>query len=162
MKIPSYEKIELKDGEYLVIKNQLSSVRTDQSPYYLDLTDFPKSAINDILTKIDRALEELGIKMKFPYPLFIITPLVHKFGLLRMLQRKDDLPLFFTKKTKRLRPKEQSLLNKSSLMAKKVYNQPIEEKLKSLQENLKTHKALYLLGKKVDFLEQIQKELQRG
>lgn len=159
MRAPILEELEFfglnPDQIEVAMKNKVPQ----EHPYFVDLHKVSANEIVNVLTTISDCLERKGQYTPFPYPFYVITPHLKEFSFLTLIPSRSQLPGHFQRKTKRLKAKEKSLLNKTNVQAKKLANLNIEEQLKYLETIRPLQKELKEMTTYNAFLEQLLNKL---
>jgi len=111
--------------------------------------------------QVAQVLEQMKIHPLFPYPIYIICDKVQSDTRVPVAPSLKELPRHFVRKINKLKSKEASLLNKDGVLAQKVSNLDIDEKMQILKRNAELSKQLYLICRELKFYESIQNALDR-
>ena len=161
MNLPLLTEIEIHDFEVQALVKKFEEFEVGSKPCYLELEFKQRKYVEPALDNITAALELLGIDPRFPYPLYIITPLVRRFLDLAILNSRAQLPKHFFCKSHRLNSKEQSLLKKTKLISSKIKNNELDEISIHIQSHSSLQRLLSDVCQENDFLESITEGLQR-
>ncbi len=159
MKLPVFEEIKTNDYSISALVRLLHKAGAGKTALYIHLTATQIDAAHEQADNIAQALEELGVHPKLPYPFYLISPVLKHHPLLTIISIEQDLPAHFRKKTKRLKNKEQSLLNRVKLVSEKLTNIDLNELDQDVKLQMKEHRKLYKLTKETHFLEMLLKSM---
>lgn len=159
MKLPVFEEVKTSDFSVSALEKLLHQTGAGKTPLciHLDATE-PQSALEQA-NNIAKALTQLGIHPQLPFPCYLISPVLQGHSELPVVALEQDLPSHFRKKTKRLKNKEQSILNRVRLVADKLNNQNLPQLDEGLKLEMKEHRKLYKLTRETHFLELLLKRL---
>lgn len=155
MRIPIYEEISLEEHDLQSILAIFKEKKFGQVPYYISTSNINLDFISEALNNISEALIILNVSALFPYPIYIISQKECLHPNLNILQSVNMLPKHFFNKIRRLKTKETSLLTKTTLIASKITNQNITEKIDTLTKIVKPQRSLYEYSKEIHFYETI-------
>ena len=161
MAIPTMTEIKILDYEVQTLVESFKKAEVGQKPCYIDLELKHAKYIEPALDNIMAALEVLGIDPRFPYPLYIITPFVGKYLDLPLITEKKRLPVHFFCKNQRLNSKEQSLLKKTHMLARKIENNEISDITVHMTSESSARRLLSEVCTENEFLETIVNGLQK-
>lgn len=155
MKLPVFEEIETNDYSIGQLYKTFKKASIGEIPSYICIDmDNPK-LIEEALDNIKNALDNLDCSKHFPYPFYVVSPILQDYPGLNVVDSIRQLPKHFFKKPKKLKPKEQSLLNKTAILNEKVKNLNITEKLEYIQSQKENQKKLFLLTRETSFYERV-------
>ncbi|OUR97152.1 hypothetical protein A9Q84_12560 [Halobacteriovorax marinus] len=155
MRIPIYEELTIEDFSLENLRQTFNDCKVGLIPMYssfhgLSPKERPIAAMN-----IEVALKELDIYPFYPYPFYIISETAIRGITISVFSKVEDLPSHYFKKAKRLKNKELLLLNKTTLLAEKVFNNDLYQKEDILKEGYANQKELYRKSKELNFYENI-------
>ena len=155
MKLPVFEELELDhfDLQYLVQK--FKDHKVGEAPFYIDLKCEDPVRTHDFISSLHKALLALRIDPEFPYPLIIISKAISHSEFLPVIQSITELPSHFINQTKRLKPKEQSLLNKTYILKDKIRNLDMPVIREQKVANEKLNRELFAVTSAAAFYEQL-------
>tara|TARA_R110002049_G_scaffold58295_4_gene158749 strand:- start:212 stop:694 length:483 start_codon:yes stop_codon:yes gene_type:complete len=159
MKLPVFEEIQTKDYSIPVLVKLLHKAGAGKTALYIHLSANQPDLAHEQADNIAQALDELGIHPKLPFPCYAISSVLKHHPVLTIIKLEQDLPSHFRQKTKRLKNKEQSLLNRVKLVADKLTNLDLRELDNDVKTEMKHHRKLYKLTKETHFLEMLLKSL---
>ena len=161
MRIPIYEELLLDDysKEYLLTK--LSKSKVGQVPMYTSFHNISAKERPTAAMNIELVMKELDIHPNYPYPFYIISETPLRSITISVFDVVESLPSHYFKRAKRLKNKELALLNKTTLLAEKVINNDLYEKMEDLKEGYKGQKVLYRKSKELSFYENILNDLEK-
>ena len=158
--LPVITEIEIHDFEIRNLTQAFKKNEVGNRPCFLELNLKQRKHIEPALDNIMAALEIIGVDPRFPYPLYIITPVVRKFLDLPLLSDRSKLPKHFFCKTQKLNSKEQSLLKKTKVVSQKIGNNEISNITIHIQSKSNTRRLLSEVCQENEFLESIVSGLQ--
>ena len=162
MKVPVFEEIEIKSRDEKSLKLKMKKVKAGTVPLYIDCMEMAEFELEEFAEKLNNVLSEMNIHPLFPYPIYLINDKVLNNSHFLILPTEEELPLFYRKKTARLKNKEQSLLNKVDLNSERIRNKNIEADLKFIKDRSHLQKELFNLNKKETFLLKVQEQLAKS
>jgi hypothetical protein len=161
MNLPLLTEIEIHDFAVQALVRKLRDSEVGSKPCFIELEFKQRKYVEPALDNITAALEILEVDPRFPYPLYIITPLVRRFLDLAILNSRSQLPKHFYCKTHRLNSKEQSLLKKTKLLSSKIKNNELSEISIHIESHSNLQRLLSDVCQENDFLESVTEGLQR-
>lgn len=159
MRLPVFEEIILKNFNETNLRKKLNLLEIGETPYFINLTGMPLESALQRLEALKNILHELEINTFFPYPLFIIHPEIKELPDFPVVSEERLLPTHFMKKTRRLRGREISLLNKTNLLAKKSTNLEISKNWEKFLKINPFTKLLSQVTEEVYFYESLLEKL---
>lgn len=161
MKLPVFEEFILSNFDADNIKERLARFHAGKTPLFLVIADEDSKMVSEKLDTLAKVMANQGISTKIPYPIYVITTAIAYHPDFIIANSPKELPLHFTKSTKRLNNKETAKLGKSDLLSDKIINtRPDEILTLGLERSLKM-KEIKRLSKEVVFLESLARELTR-
>lgn len=159
MKLPVFEEVKTTDFSVPVLVKLLHRAGAGRSAIYIHLTakDIEQAQIQ--ADSIVQAFEQLSVHPNLPYPCYIISPVLKYHSVLNVVPLEQNLPSHFRQKTKRLKNKEQSLLNRVKLVSDKITNLDLTQLDQTVRTEMKEHKKLYKLTRETHFLEMLLKSI---
>ncbi|MCP4912006.1 MAG: hypothetical protein GY909_02715 [Oligoflexia bacterium] len=124
---------------------------------YLDLKD--KEKVLEALETILDLINEMKVNIKFPYPFYVVTPVVDTYEGLMVINNTSQLPKHFVKRIKRLKNREMALLNKSKLILDRLNNHNLEEDIEKIKARSYQNKELYNLTKEYSFYNSVLEKM---
>lgn len=161
MKVPSIEELKLEGLDLTDLITQLKK-RVGSGPYFIKLNTKSYNETARIIDNLTKALSALHIDPHFPYPIYIISEHDIILSPFSIFKHEDELPRFFKVKSMRLKSKELSLLQKSTILAKRVSNHRIEDISNDLNIAINNQRALRDLVKENCYYEDLVKTLEKG
>lgn len=161
MKLPVFEEVKTSDFSVTVLLKLLHRYGAGKSPLFVHLTANDPETAKMQADHIAKALRELGVHPQLPFPCYVITTQIKNHSDLTVVSEEKLLPDHFHKKPKRLKNKEQSLLNRVRLVADKLTNQDLVELDKQMNKEMEEHRNLYRATRENHFLEQLVKGLNK-
>ena len=158
MKIPIFEEILLNELSKEKIRILISDSRIGKVPCYINLSNFKKSDIEELVMNLEQLILEKNLHPLFPYPLYIVTD----FNLNTIIPKTrtvKDLPDHYFKKVKRPNNKELQLLNKLSIKVDKIKNLELYKVISNFRHTAVMQKKLYNETKELYFLENLYTQL---
>lgn len=161
MKLPVFEEVKTSDFSVTALLKLLHRYGAGKSPLFVHLTAKDPETAQTQADHIAKALRELGVHPQLPFPCYIITTQLKSHSELVVVSEERYLPSHFNKKPKRLKNKEQSLLNRVRLVADKLTNQDLVELDSHMNREMEEHRVLYRATRENHFLEQLAKGLNK-
>ena len=158
MKIPIFEEILLNELSNEKLKVLISDSRIGKVPCYINLTNFKKEEIENLVLNLEQLILENNLHPLFPYPLYIVTT-SNLNTIIPKTRSVKDLPDHYFKKIKRPNNKELQLLNKLSLKVEKIKNLELYKVISHFRHTAISQKKLYNETKELYFLENIFSQL---
>lgn len=159
MKLPVFEEVKVPNFEIQTLVKIFHRYGAGQVPCFIYLSAENENQARMQIDHIVKALQELEVHPQIPYPFYAITKHVQSHPDLPIVPTEEDLPQHFYKKSKRLKSKEQSLLNRVRLVADKLTNQDLITTDENIRQEMSLHKELYRLTRETHFYELILKKL---
>jgi hypothetical protein len=131
----------------------LENINMDKKPYFIEL-EMPR---NDELTAL-KYIEQYLIshrKYKVPYAIYVQSKEKYISKYFRSVDKYEDCPLFYRKRTKLLSVKEQKIQNRIDLKTKKLNNIDLLAKAQIITNHAKQHKSLHTACEEGRILEQL-------
>jgi len=159
MKLPVFEEVKTTDFSVPVLVKLLHRAGAGRSAIYIHLTAKEAEQAQTQADAVVSAFEQLGVHPNLPYPCYVISPILKFHPVLNVVALEQNLPSHFRQKTKRLKNKEQSLLNRVKLVSDKITNLDLSELDQAVKTEMKEHKKLYKLTRETHFLEMLLKSI---
>ena len=159
MKLPVFEEVKTTDFSVPVLVKLLHRAGAGRSAIYIHLSAKEVELANSQADAVVSAFEQLGLHPNLPYPCYVISPVLKFHAILNVVPLEQNLPSHFRQKTKKLKNKEQSLLNRVKLVSDKITNLDLTELDKAVKAEMKEHKKLYKLTRETHFLEMLLKSI---
>lgn len=160
IKIPIFEEISIEDFSEASVRQALKTKNVGLTPYYIATGELQGQKLEEALDNIYQAIRNLQLTPYFPYPLYVVTEYMQYHPYLLMASSVQDLPRHFFKKSRRLKNKESALLNKNMMMASKIINDKIEEKIRIVKNRTRDQRELFDITKEADFYQRILGKLE--
>lgn len=154
-KIPIYNEIIIDGLNTEQLRQRLASLQIGSLPYYIVIHEQDQQVVIKRINSILSIVEELGLSVYFPYPLYIITTKLDQHPNIQISPSVEELPRYFFKKIRRLKPKEISILNKNKVLSSKISNENILKKHRELKSMLKKNRELSNISREIDFYQKI-------
>jgi hypothetical protein len=161
MRIPIYEELILDDYSEEYLRGALSKSKIGQVPMYTSFHNISAKERPTAAMNIELIMKELNIHPNYPYPFYIISETPLRSIIISVFDVVESLPSHYFKRAKRLKNKELALLNKTTLLAEKVINNDLYEKVNDLKEGYEGQKLLYRKSKELSFYEDVLNDLER-
>ena len=154
-RIPNYAEITVESYEVFELTEKLKEQGIGEVPLYINV-----SALNEELTKkalqnIAQSLILLNLHPFFPYPLYVITDKIGQHDVLPIIPSIDELPAHFNNKIKRLKQKEQLLLNKVRLKSNRLSNVALYDKIAEIKNQFKNQRKILRACQENEFYEHL-------
>lgn len=158
MKIPIFEEILLSEMTAEKLRIIVSDSRIGKVPCYLNLTGQKTAEVESLVMNLEQIILEHKLHPLFPYPLYIVTPIILK-TIFPVVRTVKDLPEHYFKKIKRPNNKELQLLNKLSLKVDKIKNLELYKIINEFKRTSESQRQLYNETKELYFLETLNSKL---
>ena len=157
MKIPIYQEVRLSSND---LDQDLANAPWGQGPAYILFppssgVEFQKMA----LARLKQLLLKRGIDCYFPYPIYVISTLPLGRVDFQVLPHESKLPGFFKSRRRELTAKEIPFIKKIQLLANKVVNSKVDEKMAQIQQMAIRNRELFNLTSETHFYQTIRKKL---
>lgn len=159
MRSPVFQKIEFNDYGVSAMMATLDKVNLGEVPVYWQSDIGHREELENFLSRLFQLLDSMKVNPKFPYPFYIVTDLLTDHFFFPVVARVDQLPVFFNIRAQRLTAKEIVMANKCALVAEKIRNLELEEKLRLLQFNANISREINLLALELEAVQTIAKNL---
>lgn len=159
MKLPVFEEFILTNFAPDNIRERLQRFNAGKVPLFLLLAEEDLSQIELKLSALKKEMDKLSINTKIPYPLYIINSVLAHHPDFIVMKSAKELPLHFTKPSKRLNNKETAKLSKSDLLSDKIINSDPVAVLEQLKPRQSKMREIKKLSKETLFLEALAREL---
>jgi hypothetical protein len=160
LKLPVLHKVEIEKFELGAVLTALKKEYAGEVPCVITLELEDIGEIKDALEIIVIALSTLNIHPRFPYPLYIITDKIQHHPDLCLIKKAEDIPEHFVKRLKKIKGREQALLNKTQTILERIQNHPVSEEHEYIKHYFHGRRELKDLSHQVYFFERILKKLQ--
>ena len=124
------------------LTERLKEVGIGEVPLYVDILEFDQEMTKEFLTNITQAMILLNLHPFFPYPFYVITDKVTSHDLMPICRDVSELPTHFSNRVKRLKQKEQLLLNKVQIKSSKLANISLHDKIGELKNQFKSQRKI--------------------
>ncbi len=158
-RLPILEELKLIDFDYKNIEYALSHLRIGQVPYYIDLSDKNEQEIKKAIDHLTKYFKNNNHNPLFPYPFYVIGKINKNDSIFPVLTDKSHLPGHFFSKSRRLKNKEVSLLNKNVITATKIAQDDLTNKVKEIKMIMRERADLGKYTKEAIFYEKILKQI---
>lgn len=162
IKIPIYEEILVSSFELNALVSSLQNKRVGMVPCYLNLGELKGKQLHEAINNIIKALKKNEISPFFPYPLYLITEHVQYHPDIQIAPSVEQLPRHYFRKSRRLNPKENALLNRNNITAAKIFNENIDQKLSQLKALSSENQEMYNLTTECFFYQQLNQLLAKN
>ncbi|PIP94219.1 MAG: hypothetical protein COW00_13400 [Bdellovibrio sp. CG12_big_fil_rev_8_21_14_0_65_39_13] len=159
MRIPKWEKIEVKETEERHIAQLLIDAKIGEAPLLIILKSEVASEVEEIITKIENQVRNSHFDISLPYPLYILSPLAKPRTNLNIVRNLGELPQHFVVKTKRLKSKEEALLKKTSVLSHKLRSHDLTDKRTYIKSQFSLNRVLRDLTRENAYYETLIKQL---
>ena len=157
MKTPLYQEVKIST---LNLDHDIEQGPWGEGPLYINFpassdTEFQKMA----LARLKQHLKSKNISTFFPYPIYVISTLIKDRSEFPILASEKQLPKFFHSKRRELTSKEIPFLKKIQILAKKVQNGQVEDKLQKIKSMGEKNRQLFDLTCETYFYQTIRRKL---
>jgi hypothetical protein len=159
MRTPIYQKIEFPDYSAATIMATLNKCGAGEVPLYWLSEIGHREELEKFLKRLHQILDDMQINSKFPYPFYIVTDVIAEHFHFPIISKLEALPAFFNHKMRRLSSKEALMNNKCQLLAEKIRNQSIEDKMRLIQLNANYSREIHLLSEELEKIRKIAQQL---
>ncbi|MGB0453378.1 MAG: hypothetical protein ACPGJV_06655 [Bacteriovoracaceae bacterium] len=159
MRIPIYQEISFENYEASELIKALGELELGKLPYYSILHHLDYEKTKEAIDNFNQAFITLGIHPLFPYPFYLITEKVKSHDQISIFESIDALPQHFFRKVKRLKTKEQAVLQRVNLKAAKIKNIEIYAKSEELKDRLHPQRELYNVCEELQFYDYLLKTI---
>ena len=147
-RIPHYAEIKVDNYSIFELTEKFKEEGIGEIPLYIDLSILSDEQTLEAIQNISQSLILLNLHPYFPYPLYVITDKVNDHEIIPIIASPAELPSHFDNKIKRLKQKEQLLLNKVKLKSNRLANIALYDKVAEIKNNLKIKEIFLQLAKK--------------
>jgi hypothetical protein len=151
MKIPILRPIEVIDFSRENLREIFNKHQVGELPYYIVLSMDDISVIRDSLDNIREVLRELNKHPRLPYPLYIVSDKISNHLDFAIVRDVNLLPKHYKVKGKRVKTKEQNLLNKVEMTAARIHNHPLDKGHAQIKNQAHLNRILKDMSVEVDF-----------
>lgn len=155
MKLPVYEELIIKNYKINSLVEKFQTIGVGYCPIYVDFSEIKKETALEKIAILLEALKKIEVSTIFPYPFYIISPYLDSNCGFPTVKSKEDLPDHFNKKTKRLKGKEEGLLNKTNFIARRLGNLNPGKEYKKIGPLMKEQKKLFTLSVELEYYEKL-------
>lgn len=157
------QKIEIDDFEDSSLEKVLLKNQVGSCPTLLSL-EVPKgSSWSECALKVEANFKTLSVDPRFPYPTYLLNPMGIKTSqYFPSLAALTDAPKHFKKKIKRLKNREQVLLEKTITLSNRIKNHSVPKTWAYLLEKSFMNKTLRNLCHEKAFYNDILDTLTKG
>lgn len=148
---PSYAEVKIESYEIFELTERLKEEGISELPLYTDLSHLNAEKTEEALTNLGQALILLNLHPYFPYPFYAITDKVGQHDQIPVVSSYDDLPKHFNNRIKRLKQKEQLLMNKVKMKSAKLANVSLYDKIGDLRNQFVSQRELLELCQEQEF-----------
>lgn len=159
MKLPVIQQINITNFDLPSLKEAFHNQKVGSLPLYLEISSLEKTVVEKKLLLIKEALDSLKLNSFFPYPFYIINALNIKIEGLNTLDSVIKLPKHYIFKIKRVKNREQALLNKSQIIIERINNHPLREELDLIHDQRIKNKLLKELTKETSIYHKILRNI---
>lgn len=139
---------------------KFQTVGIGQGPFYINLTEIKKETALERIEVLLEVLNTLEISPFFPYPIYIVSPYLNSDCKIPTVKTVEELPEHYNKKSKRLKGKEEGLLNKANFISRRLGNLNPGAELKKISPIMKEQKILFKLTVELDYYEKLHSLLE--
>lgn len=158
-RIPTYSELKFESLQVFELTEKLKEEGVGEVPLYIDLSALGPEQTQEALKNLAQSLILLNLHPYFPYPLYVITNKVGHHDVLPIIPSVSDLPEHFNNKIKRLKQKEQLLLNKVKLKSNRLANVALYDKIAEIKKQFKSQKRILRACQENEFYEYIREKL---
>lgn len=131
--------------DFQSLKMTLANELAMPGPHFIDLTKESQITRDEVVRKLQTAIEELKINVRFPYPCYLIVgnDIRYSHSSFPQIDNRGQLPYFFSKK-QQSRKKEVSLTARITTYFEKLQGMPLDKNLKEVHAKLDQQDQLYI------------------
>jgi len=159
VKLPLIQKIEIEVSTPQDIENILKKNYVGQLPTLFILTPPKGVSLEKQYIALESAFQKLGIDPNFPYPTYITYETNLDQNFFPSLKGVEDAPKHFVKRIKRLKNREQALLNKANTLSSRIQNHSVSSDLNYISEKRRVNRALRDQCSERTFYEEVLAEI---
>ncbi len=156
--IPTFHEIKLnlksQSTDLLSITELFKSIPIGTVPFFIDLSDITIDESILILKNIELAVKSLKINTTFPYPLYVISPLILNNSL-NMVKRRVNLPTHFFSPSIKTNKGFHRLLHSIAFYRDKIINIEHNYQKETIDNLTKNQKQLNQITSTLNFYQQI-------
>lgn len=158
MKLPLIQKLEIIPTQVEEIQAIFKKNGVASCPTLLLFTNLNGHKLSVAFEMCQKAFQNLELNPRFPYPTYIVHEAETKQSFFPEIQSQNNLPKHFIKKIKRVKKREQSLLDKVITLSDRIKNHKIHEDLEYLKSKSQQNRELSnLCAEKSFYLELLEK-----
>lgn len=154
MKLPLLQKIEIENADVSELDTIFKKNAVGKTPTILIFKNLTLSGTREALEAASLVCKSSRIDPHFPYPIYFLDELNIEQSFFPVLKDINDAPRHFIKKIKRIKKREQVLLDKVTTLSERIQNHPVKEDLEYLAiKAVKNKKLKELCVEKAFYLE---------
>ncbi len=151
MKLPLIQKIDILPSQFNELEVIFKKNAIGSGPTLLQFPELDGKNLGEVYKMCEESFKHLGINPRFPYPTYILSEVGLKQTFFPELKSTRAIPKHFIKKIKRIKKREQSLLDKITTLSERIKNHNISEDLNYLTNKSSKNKELRNLCSEKDF-----------
>jgi hypothetical protein len=157
VKLPLLQKIDIKVYDEAEVKNILTKNALGKIPTILIMSDLTIEQAKVAIKAFEKCFRELKMDPHFPYPTYFLNEWSFEQDYFPNLKSMVEAPKHFLKKIKRVKKREQVLLDKVTTLSERINNHSISDDLDYITLKAKDNKVLKeLCAEKSFYLELLQ------
>lgn len=141
-RIPHYAEINVESYDVFELTEKFKEEGIGEVPLYINLSMLNPDLTLKAIKNIAQSLILLNLHPYFPYPLYVVTDKISEHEVMPIIPSVEDLPAHFDNKIKRLKQKEQLLLNKVKLKSNRLANVALYDKVAEIKNQFKNQRKI--------------------
>jgi hypothetical protein len=157
MKLPLIQKLDILPSQFEELGTVFKKNAIGSGPTLLQFPELEGKKLGEVQKMCEEIFKQLGINPRFPYPTYIISEVGINQTFFPELKSTRAIPKHFIKKIKRIKKREQSLLDKITTLSERIKNHNISQDLNYLtNKSVKNKELRNLCSEKGFYLELIE------
>ena len=166
IKIPNLQFVDIATRDFSTLKKTLLDANIGENAIAIAIDpSLSKNAVVEIVDTLKEVCEKLFVNPKIPYPIFIVTQHPVKNSDFLFVKNKDNISNYYRLKMKKLKKRENNLLNKVRTYTTRINHYRVGPSLEALSEHSRKHKMLKSACKEkafyTDIIDKIQESKKR-
>lgn len=142
MKVPLMQKIEMNVKDVPDLKNIFQKNNIGELPTILIFKDFTIEQSKKMISACEIMCDKLFINPRFPYPLYILNEWNIEQSTFPEVSDINAVPRHFVKKIKRIKKREQNILDKVTTLSNRINNHSVTSDLEYITLKANDNKKL--------------------
>lgn len=162
MKVPLLQKIEIGQNDISELENIFKKNNIGKIPTILIFTDLTIEQSKNAFLLTEGLCRHLEIDPQFPYPLYILNEYNIEQSFFPEINDLNSIPRHFVKKIKRIKKREQNILDKVVTLSDRISNHQVTGDLEYIALKAKDNKKLKELCSEKSFYLELLTQLQQN